>query len=84
MNETYRVPWPVIRLPFGHIAEHPLRLQLSEGSDKGIWDFRIADLEQGTILSHLSFNLCKIVSKSKVPMHALTVCIQHTKEHLLK
>ena len=29
MNETYRVPWPVIRLPFGHMAEHPLRLQLS-------------------------------------------------------
>jgi hypothetical protein len=38
MNETYRVPWPVIKLPFGHMAEHPLRLQLSEGSDKGIWD----------------------------------------------
>ena len=26
--KAYRVPWPVIRLPLGQMAEHPLRLQL--------------------------------------------------------
>ena len=34
MNYTYRVPWPVIRLPFGHMAEHPLRLQLTNKTMK--------------------------------------------------
>lgn len=60
MNETYRVPWPVIRLPFGHMAEHPLRLQLSNEMSKSISYLRmdVTDLEQGTVLSHLSFNLC--------------------------
>ena len=61
MNQTYRVPWPVIRLPFGHMAEHPLRLQLTNKTMKdqrmGFWNFRITDLEHGTVLSHLSFNL---------------------------
>jgi hypothetical protein len=28
-QNTHRVPWPVTRLPFGQMAAHPLRLQLS-------------------------------------------------------
>ena len=27
---TDRVPWPVMRLPLGQMAEHPLRLQLED------------------------------------------------------
>lgn len=38
---THRVPCPVIRLPLGQMAEHPLRLQLA----------------QGTVLSHFNLSL---------------------------
>jgi hypothetical protein len=49
------------------MAEHPLRLQLTvKDQIKVFGNVRSTDLEQGTILSHLSFNLCKMVSKPKV------------------
>ncbi len=49
---------PVIRLPLGQIAEQPLRLQLrtNEYSVKGPLNDK-SYLEQGTVLSHLSFSL---------------------------
>ena len=48
------------------MAEHPLRLQLTVKDEKGSCDLRmdVTDLEQGTVLSHLSFKLGKTVSKS--------------------
>lgn len=51
-----------MRLPFGHMAEHPLRLQLG---GKGALNQHLfaskyntcTNLEHGTVLSHFSFNL---------------------------